>query len=331
MRKPKRYRFNPGTLSYEPESDSAARHLGRGAFVLVLSLLIFVCYVLVSVTWLDMDLPKTRLLRMRNAAWQSRFELLNKRMEACDASLNDMALRDDQVYRALFGLGEIPASLRESGIAGVNRYSELDEKNPLLGARARNLDRLLKKAVVQSRSFDEVEKISLRAGEIALHIPAICPLSTAPGNFRYTSSFGYRTDPVYGTRGDRHTGIDLACPAGTPVFAPGDGVVTMAQRYYGYGNFLVIDHGFGYQTRYGHLYGFNVQVGDKVRRGDCVAFSGNSGKSTGPHLHYEVLFRGTPVNPVGFLDMEMPVEDYMSVVREPENRPDMSRKGGRRR
>ena len=185
--------------------------------------------------------------------------------------------------------------------------------------------------MIQSRSFDEVEHVSTRAGEIAQRIPAICPLSTAEGNFRYTSSFGYRIDPVRGTRGDRHTGIDLACSPGTPVFAPGDGVVTMAQKYYGYGNFLVIDHGFGYQTRYGHLGGFNAKVGDRVKRGDCVAFSGNSGRSTGPHLHYEVLFRGTPVNPVGFFDMEMPVEDYMSVVREPESRPNTSKKGGRRR
>lgn len=331
MRKPKRYRFNPGTLSYEPETVSAARHLGRGALVIVLSLLVFVFYVLSSATWLDMDLPKTRMLKMRNAAWQSRFELLSRRMEACEASLEDMAMRDDQVYRVLFGLGEIPAALRESGIAGVNRYSALDEKNPGLGAEARELDRLLKKAVIQSRSFDEVEHVSTRAGEIAQRIPAICPLSTAEGNFRYTSSFGYRIDPVRGTRGDRHTGIDLACSPGTPVFAPGDGVVTMAQKYYGYGNFLVIDHGFGYQTRYGHLGGFNAKVGDRVKRGDCVAFSGNSGRSTGPHLHYEVLFRGTPVNPVGFFDMEMPVEDYMSVVREPESRPATSKKGGRSR
>lgn len=87
MRKPKRYRFNPGTLSYEPETVSAARHLGRGALVIVLSLLVFVFYVLSSATWLDMDLPKTRMLKMRNAAWQSRFELLSRRMEACEASL----------------------------------------------------------------------------------------------------------------------------------------------------------------------------------------------------------------------------------------------------
>lgn len=328
MRKPKRYRFNPRTLSYEIEKVSMAKHFWRGFAVFVLSLAMLVLFMWFMTDVIHVDLPKTGLMRMNNASWQSRFDLLDRRMDACRASLEDMSERDDEVYRSLFGLGEIPAPVRSAGIAGVNRYAELDESNPALAAIARRTDQLLKMAVVQSRSYDEVESVSLRAGEIAQCIPAICPLSTAEGNFRYTSSFGYRTDPVHGTRGDRHTGIDLACDMGTPVFATAGGKVVMAQKYYGYGNLLEIDHGFGYHTRYGHLHSFNVKPGDVVKRGDCVAFTGNSGRSTGPHLHYEVLYRGKPVNPLGFLDLEMTPEDYLSIVDMPASRPKI---GGRRR
>lgn len=330
MRKAKQYRFNKETLSYEAEAVSASVHIWRGVVIFVLSLLFFVAGMWLITSVPSLDFPKQMILRMKNASWRSRFEILSKRMDICEASLEDMAERDDKVYRTLFGLGVIPSSARYSGISGINRYAYLEEKNQGLADQSRRLDRMLKMAVVQSRSFDEVEVLSERAGEISQIIPAICPVSTEPGTFRYSSSFGYRRDPLNGRKGDRHTGIDLACSTGTPVYAPGDGVVTMAQRYHGYGNFISINHGFGYQTRYGHLHSFLVEPGDSVKRGDCIAYSGNSGRSTGSHLHYEVIFRGDYVNPIGFLDMEMPIEDYRQIVRPPEEDFDTFRKKKRK-
>ncbi len=316
MAKTKKYRFNSGTLSYELESASPMRHVWRTIAVFGGSLAILFLFVWLMTSVFHTDLPKTFILRMKNDRWVSRVEMMNRRMDSYDDALSSLQSRDDHVYRALFGLGEIPQSVREGGISGVNRYVELDEKNPALARAVRRLDMLLKKAVIQSRSYDEVEALTVRAGEVATHIPAICPMNPEEGSFRYVSVFGYRNDPVYkGTR-EKHAGIDLACPSGNPVYATGDGVVEFADYNKGYGNSVVIDHGFGYKTRYAHLKEIVVTKGQKVTRGTHIGYSGNTGKSTGPHLHYEVIFRGEPVDPVAFFDMEMPVEDYFSVVTE---------------
>lgn len=323
----KKYRFNFGTLSYELDKVSPLRHLWRGIGIFILSFALFILFVWIMTDVFHVDMPKTMILRMKNDHWHSKVEQLNRRMDSYDEALSAMQERDDHVYRSLFGLNEIPSSVRESGLAGINRYVTLEEKNLTLAAARKRLDRLVKKAVVQSRSYDEVEALTARAGDIAGHIPAICPLSTVPGTFRYTSSFGYRTDPVYKGRGERHEGIDLACPTGTPVYAPGDGVVEMAEYYHGYGNLIVINHGFGYKTRYGHLSEMSVVKGQRITRGQNIGFVGCTGKSTGSHLHYEVRFRDTPVDPIAFFDMEMTPEDYHSVVSEV---PDRIGKGRRK-
>lgn len=314
MTKPKKYRFNHRTLSYEPDKVSPAGHFWKGFAVVALSFVIFFSFMWIT-SALHKDLPKTFLLRMANVRWQSRVELLGRKMDAASASLDGIARRDDEIYRSLFGLSEIPSSVRNAGISGASRYEELQEKNPSLAAAARRLDVLLKKAVVQSRSFDESESLARKAGEIALSIPAICPLSTEPGTFRFTSPFGMRNDPVYKGR-EAHAGIDLASYKGNPIYATGDGVVESAEYNKGYGNSVIVDHGFGYKTRYAHMNAIAVRAGQKVSRGTHLGYVGTTGKSTGNHLHYEVIFRGRAVNPEGFMDMEMPYEDWCNIVTE---------------
>jgi murein DD-endopeptidase MepM/ murein hydrolase activator NlpD len=177
------------------------------------------------------------------------------------------------------------------------------------------MDVLTKKTYVQSKSFDEVAQLSKRAGDMASCIPAIPPINPTPGTYRFSSGFGYRVDPVYG-RSARHGGVDFAMPPGNPVYSTGDGVVEKVSfEFFGYGNQVVIDHGFGYKTRYAHLKSVGVVEGMKVKRGECIGESGNSGRSSGPHLHYEVLYKGAPVNPANYFDLTITPEEYATMVQ----------------
>ena len=185
------------------------------------------------------------------------------------------------------------------------------------------MDVLTKKSYVQSKSFDEVAQLSKRAGDMASCIPAIPPINPDPSKYRLSSGFGYRTDPVYG-RSARHTGVDFAMKPGNPIYSTGDGVVESVKfEFFGYGNQVVIDHGFGYKTRYAHMRNIGVVEGMKVKRGECIGESGNSGKSTGPHLHYEVIYKGSPVNPSNYYDLAITPEEYAEMVQ---NTADLSEK-----
>jgi murein DD-endopeptidase MepM/ murein hydrolase activator NlpD len=173
---------------------------------------------------------------------------------------------------------------------------------------------------VQSKSYDDIFALARVAGDKASHIPAIPPMSTAPGSFHLSSPFGYRSDPITGAS-KMHTGMDFSCDPGNPVYATGDGTVILVESdFYGYGNHIEVDHGFGYVSRYSHLADMYAYVGQKVRRGDCIALSGKSGRVTGPHLHYEILYRNDFVNPSAYMDLDILPEDYEAMVRKPAGR-----------
>jgi murein DD-endopeptidase MepM/ murein hydrolase activator NlpD len=212
---------------------------------------------------------------------------------------------------------EIPAEVRNAGFGGVNRYAHYDDidQNGLLKNTVVRLDVLTKKTYVQSKSFDEVSLLSRRAGDMASCIPAIPPVSPDPAIYRLSSSFGYRSDPFTG-RSTRHTGVDFALKPGNPIYATGDGVIESVKfEFFGYGNQVVVDHGFGYKTRYAHLKSVGVVEGMKVKRGECIGLSGNSGRSSGPHLHYEVLYKGNFVNPANYYDLAITPEEYSTMVQ----------------
>jgi murein DD-endopeptidase MepM/ murein hydrolase activator NlpD len=199
----------------------------------------------------------------------------------------------------------------------VNRYERYDLMNAdgLLKNTAIRLDVLTKKTYVQSRSFDEVAQLSKRAGDMASCIPAIPPINPDKRKYRLSSPFGYRSDPFSG-RSTLHRGVDFSLKPGNPIYATGDGVVeSVSFEFFGYGNSVVIDHGFGYKTRYAHMKSISVAEGMPVKRGECLGQSGNSGKSSGPHLHYEVLYKGRPVNPYNFYDLDMTPEEYATMVQ----------------
>ena len=290
--------------------------------VLAAGAALFVLYVVLSVWVLGKDLPKTAVLRRQNADWQSRLELLGARLDRDEEVMSLLEVRDDKIYRSVYGVDEIPAAVRNAGIGGNNRYPQLAvlDRGHILRRTALRLDYLSKRAFVQSKSYDDIVSLAQVAGDKAAHIPAIPPMSTAPGSFHLSSPFGYRTDPITGAS-KMHTGMDFSCDPGNPVYATGDGTVILVESdFYGYGNHIEVDHGFGYVSRYSHLADMYAYVGQKVRRGDCIALSGKSGRVTGPHLHYEILYRNDYVNPSAYMDLDILPEDYDAMVRKPAGR-----------
>lgn len=316
MFREKRYVYNEETFSYEIVSLSFKTVLLRLLFVLLAGFACFLVYAYIFVHVLGFKPPKTLILENRNRELLARLEVMNQHVEDEDAALTELQMRDNIVYRPVFGMDEIPASLRDAGFIGESRYSLLNqyENAQLLIASARKLDVVSKKAVIQSKSFDEVEILAGRAGDMATCIPSINPVELGH-RVRIGSPFGYRLHPIKKVM-LRHSGIDLSGPSGEPVYAAGSGIVERAQiGFTGYGNIVVIDHGFGYKTKYAHLKEMFVTEGQKVFRGDQIATVGRTGTATGPHLHYEVVYKGRAVNPWNYLNTDMTSEEYRKIVK----------------
>lgn len=317
MSNSKRYILNPRTLVYEVKKRSRVSRVARTLTMFVVSLCMAGLYFWLYGSVLGLESPKTLLLKKANAEWCSKMEVMNKQLDGHDDALVSLQMRDDDIYRSIFGMDEIAPEVRNAGFGGVNRYSHYDGigSDGLLKKTAVRLDVLTKKTYVQSRSFDEVALLSKRAGDMASCIPAIPPVNPDPSIYRLSSSFGYRSDPFSG-RSTRHTGVDFAMKPGNPIYATGDGVVESVKfEFFGYGNQVLIDHGFGYKTRYAHLKSVGVVEGMKVKRGECLGLSGNSGRSSGPHLHYEVLYKGSHVNPANYYDLSITPEEYGTMVQ----------------
>jgi len=223
---------------------------------------------------------------------------------------------DDEVYRSIYGLGAIPDEVKHAGLGGVNRYAAFDALggHSSLGWSVRRLDDLTKRAYIQSKALDEVGQISREAGDMVSCVPSVPPLLPDASKVHLSSGFGYRTDPVYGG-GENHGGQDFATDKGTPVYATGDGTVLSAQfQFSGYGNEIIIDHGYGYKTRYAHLNTIIINEGMKVKRGEQIGTVGATGKVTGAHLHYEVLYQDNRVDPMNFMDFNMPLDEYRAMI-----------------
>lgn len=312
-----KYILNPETLLYEMKEVSLKSKVFKGLLLFAGSVAMAVLYIWLFTSVLGYDLPKTAFLKAERARWDARMDLMNTKLDRCEESIEALRVRDDDIYRSIFGMNEIPAGVRNAGIGGVDRYSFLDglESDDRLKNTALRIDRLTRKVYVQSKSFDEVAAVSKTAGDMASCIPAIPPIVPDPSRYKMSSPFGYRTDPFTGAS-RMHTGLDFAMKIGNPVYATGDGVVESVKfEFFGYGNSITIKHGFGYETIYAHLNSVKAIEGMKVKRGDCIGESGKSGRSSGPHLHYEVVYKGRKVNPANYLDMSMSVQEYSDMLR----------------
>ncbi len=297
-----RYVFNPITLQYEVREEPRYARYVRTALTIAVAAGLCVLYFWLYTSVLGWDLPKTARLKKENARWQSKIAVAERQMDIMEETLVGIEERDDNVYRSIFGMNVIPAEVKAA--------KQDPQADPLIS----RLNSLTKRAYVQSMALDEVYGIAVNAGDMVSHIPAVPPILPKKGSFHVASPFGYRTDPVYG--GTRfHAGQDLAADVGYPVYVTGDGVVEKVEySFTGYGNEIVIDHGFGYKTRYAHLSRIDVAKGMKVLRGDQIGAVGRTGKATGPHLHYEVLYKGNAINPYSFMNLDMTVEEYIAMI-----------------
>lgn len=312
----KQYIFNPETLSYEAARLSVKGKIWRTLLVLGVGVLIFMGYFYLYTNVLGMVLPKTAYLEERNKMLLAKVSLLNQQLEEDNKILSELQRRDNIVYRPIFGMDEISSDVRDGGFGGVERYAHLEHfrNADQIISSVRRIDILSKKAYIQSRSFDEVAVLAKRAGDMASCVPTIFPVSTAPRN-RLTSSFGYRKDPFNGNL-RMHSGVDIAGTAGEVVYATGMGkVAEVSYNFFGYGNYVIIDHGFGYKTRYAHLKSTTVTVGQTVKRGDQIGNMGNSGRSKGVHLHYEVIYKDRAINPWNYFTNDLSPEEYQEIIR----------------
>ena len=307
------YLYNPNTLSYDRVYPSAKdrffivlRHLSIGAAIGI-GVFFIMMYTI--------DSPVESLMKKENKLLQTQYEVLSLRLTNALEVLDDIQQRDENLYRAIFQAESIPESVRKSGFGGTNRYEHLlNLSNPeLVVSTTQKMDMLTKQLYIQSCSFDDVVEMCKNHDEMLRCIPAIQPVSNK--DLRKTASgYGTRIDPIYGTS-KFHEGMDFSAPQGTDVYATGDGTVVQMGWQSGYGNRIVIDHGFGYQTVYAHLRDFRTKLGKKVVRGEVIGGVGSTGKSTGPHLHYEVHVKGKVVNPVNYYFMDLSAEDYDRMIQ----------------
>ena len=238
-------------------------------------------------------------------------------MNRTQAVLDDLQDRDDNIYRVIFETEPVPSSVRKAGFGGADRYAKLSSvsNSDIIQSTTKKLDMITSQIVVQSKSFDQVFKLAKNKEKVIASIPAIQPVDFHDLR-RIGSYFGYRTDPFYKVP-KFHEGMDFAAAIGTPVYATGDGIVSEAEyNSGGFGNKIMINHGYSYETVYAHLSRMKVKAGQKVTRGEVIGYVGNTGKSTAPHLHYEVHKGGQPINPIYFFFNDITPKEYQAMIEQ---------------
>lgn len=308
-----KYKFNHNSLKYDKIVLSNKQKFYRILTYLTATLLIGIIYNVVFAFFFDT--PKEKGLIRENIQLADQYYNLNNRFDLVERTLEDLKKRDDNIYRVIFEAEPIPASVRMAGMGGVNKYKDLQgyKSSKLVMETAKKLDKITKQIYVQTKSYDEVIELAKNKEKMVACVPAIMPISNKDLR-RTASGWGWRIHPIYKIR-KFHYGMDFTASTGTEIYATGDGVIDVVDNSLrGYGKRIVIDHGFGYKTLYGHLSEFNVRKGQKVKRGDVIGFVGSTGTSTAPHLHYEVLKNNEKVNPVHYYFNDLSAEEFDKMI-----------------
>lgn len=309
-----KYFFNTQTLRYEklvvPARIRLLRLLG------ILSALVVSCTIIIYVYDSFFPSPADLVAKKRYELLNENYRILDERLTLLQEKMAALEKRDNEVYRSIFEANPLPDSARALAIEkkkATEKLNVLDGDE--LGAEvAHTLDRLYARITYQFDSYNEIAKLIKNQDAKLACLPAIQPVSNKQLN-RIASGFGMRIDPVYGTP-KMHKGLDFTAPQGTPIYATGDGVVKVAERAAGgFGNHVVIGHGYGYETLYGHMFRIKVRPGQRVQRGQVIGWVGNTGKSTGPHCHYEVHVNNREVNPVYFFYNDLNQEQYDRLLK----------------
>lgn len=312
MSKPK-YSFNPESLSYDQIKLSPRQKIFK--FLRGAVLLLSGSFVFLLILSLFFDTPGEKIQKRENKQLLYQYELLNQKVEKMEQSMDEIQQHDDNIYRLIFGIDPVSENVRKAGVGGSNPYKELEQysKSELLIETSKKIDNLTRRMVVQTESYDNIMKLVQDKEKFLASIPAISPI--ADRNLkRFASGYGYRIHPIYRTL-KMHKGIDLTAPTGTKVYATGGGkVISAGYATGGYGIKVIIDHGYGYKTLYAHLNKVNVKVGKRVARGDVIGEVGSTGRSTAPHLHYEVRKNDQTENPVNYYYTDLTPEEYEEMI-----------------
>ena len=304
-----KYYYDTKTLSYKRIKLNAFDKFKRSLSYVAASA--FSGLIMVIVFFQFFDSPKEKRLKSEIENLVVQYDILSKKMTQIDLVLDDIQQRDDNIYRVIFEADPIPSSIRKAGFGGVNRYKDIRNfsNSELVIEVTKKADKLSKQLYIQSKSFDEVIDLAKNKANMLVSIPAIQPIANKDLG-RVASGYGYRIHPIYKTR-KLHTGMDFTAPQGTPIYATGDGKIAKVKRSRrGYGNHVIIDHGYGYQTLYAHMRKYIVYRGQKVKRGEIIGYVGSTGTSVAPHLHYEVMKNKRKINPVNYYYNDLSPEEY---------------------
>lgn len=312
-----KYVFNAHTLSYEKVRIPIKQQLIK-VFGFVSSVMVTGA-IFMSITNTFFPSQKEKALLREIEQMQFKYETVNNQIGMMSKVLTNIQDRDASVHRMMFGMDPIDKGIWEGGVGGHNRYSELT-KFPASGedviSTLERADRLERQLVLQSLSLDTIQNMAEKMKDMHGSLPAIKPVREDKLNrsVKAMSGYGMRIHPILKVK-KMHTGIDFAAPVGTAIQVTGDGKVSEIRKESGgYGLHIIVDHGYGYKTLYGHLKDVDVKVGQKLTRGQKIGRIGNSGTSTAPHLHYEVIFKGDKVNPIHYVIDGLTLEEYAELI-----------------
>lgn len=309
----KKFHFNPETLSYEQIEHTITHWLKQflihGLSGLSLGAVFF--FVFVS----TIQSPEEKQLSEEKRNMQAQYKVLERQFDEVQSIITDLQQRDDNLYRVVFQADPIPLSVRKGTSANTEFFEQLLDmtNSEIVVSTTKQLNELKKQLYIQSKSYDDLVVLAKNKENMLANLPAIQPVLNKDLT-RMASGYGWRIDPIYHSR-RFHQGMDFTAPIGTDIFATGNGTIHSAGWQQGYGNCVQVNHGYGYLTLYGHMSAIKVRVGQSVKRGDVIGLVGSTGKSTGPHLHYEVHFKGTVMNPQNYYFLDLSPAEYDKMVQ----------------
>ncbi len=308
------YRYNPETLAYEEVNLSLGRRILKAVLWIAPSLLVGL--LLSFLFSRQINSPSEKRLKAELERNALELKRLQESIKLSNEVLDVLQGRDEDLYRAALFADEFPAELRQMGAGGSDKYAHLRglTNEQLIRSTSEEMDKLERRMNAQSISFLELLELVKNKEKMIMCIPSIQPVRNSDLK-QAIGGFGWRIDPIFHTQ-QMHSGLDFTADQGTEVYATGDGVVVEVEsQAWGYGKCIVVDHGYGYRTRYAHLSAFKVKQGQKVKRGQLIGLVGSTGRSTGAHLHYEVEKNGEKVNPIGYFHNDLTSDQYEQLLK----------------
>jgi len=311
-----KYYYDTETCRYEKYKASTKDVVINVAAFTIICLIFSV--ILITVFSSFFDLPHIAYIKEQNKELKYYYNIMDNDIKDLNTMIDHLHNKDKSIYRVIMESDPIPETVWNGGTGGNKKYKELLNKNlnyeDLILAKLKQVDELKRKMYMQTKSYDKIMALAKDKDQMLSHIPSIQPVSNKQMT-RIASGFGMRLHPIFKTW-RMHAGIDFSAPSGTPIYATGDAQVSRVGYFGGYGNQVTLDHGYGYKTSYAHMRSYIVKKGQKVKRGQLIGYVGNTGASTGPHVHYEVVKNGKKVNPIYYIYLNMTDEEYDEILKQ---------------